>query len=254
MTDASLGGMGTLVTNVLRAQQFEHLETFDASTTSCPVIRSRLRREWQSSVRGSKRFLRFDLELAIMCAPAQGAPRVFYSRGEALPVELRFASRIATSLGRRTLLAIGGHADVGELALFDISGSDQVPMILRTTDDRPDPVEPAIRELVAAARASVDEGLDEALDVCRIVFPVLVIPAAFMECSRTRSGALRMMEREEATLVWPETTAEETERALVQIVRDRAFMRYVARARAAFEHLHRHHRRDVERGLATLGG
>ena len=168
-------------------------------------------------------------------------------RGTPLSAESRVSTRITTNLARRVLLSISGRSEVEQLDIFEISGPDHVPLVLRQEGPRLKHAQDMIHDLVAAARAHVSDDIVHGVHQVRIAFPVLVLPSALLECSHRRSGALAMVERDEATLAWPDFETQPGERALVELVRDRVFASYVKRARGAFEFLHRHHRRDIER-------
>ena len=233
----------------LHAQRFDHVERCEVSSTVLPIaIRSRLIRDCHSSHRGHKRSVRFELELTVACDTALGTtPTVVYAREAPFPAEQRYAARIATGHGRRLLLVVGGRADPGDLSILELEATD--PVVARPADGRSGALVEMLPELVTLARASVRDDGAAGTPLCRITFPVLVVNGPLIECSRLRSGSIRMLEREQAALVWPEDAEPLGAQSIVHIVRDRAFARYVVRARAAFEHLHRHHRRDIERAL-----
>ena len=253
MTGESSDYLESQVVAALQAQGFHSIVSAGRAGNGRALLRCSLCQLWELASPRGKRSLSFELELIVGCWGTDGPPpNVGCSRGTPMAVDSRFASRIATALGRRLLLSLGG-LEVGQLELLELPGPDRVPVILRPRTARPEPVEDMVRELVAAARGCVIDDVVAGVHACRLVFPVLVLPNAFIECSHLRSGALTMTERDEATLAWPDPAMAPGEQALVQLVRDRVFSSYVARARAAFEHLRRHHRRNMERALAAVG-
>ena len=190
----------------------------------------------------------FELELVVAALSASGTRQILpLFRGASLSAESRIAGRIMTTPARRLLLSVSSRAEVEQLDIFEIAGPDHVPVVMRHEGARLEHVVDMVRDLVAAARAHVTEDVINGVYQLRIVFPVLVLPTAVLECSHRRTGALTMIERDEATLAWPDVESASGERALVQLVRDRVFPSYVKRARGAFEYLCRHHRREIER-------